>query len=328
MSRRDTPLKLLPVLLLVPLTLLACHKTGNRELGGGEEGEEAEVPHHLAGLPASPEPDVAVLSGRPSADGALRFAVMGDMMRGGRYAHALAAVLAREADKAGLDAVITTGDNLKEFTPEALNEVFYQSYAPLLDLGIPFYASLGNHDLDHGNADFVSHVPEWHLAGRRWYAVSLNASVEVFLLDSNSVGDESLGPEQLAWLERALTISTAPIKIAAFHHPIYGYSRHRGPSESRRALLEPLFRAHGVQLVFQGHQHIYERLEPVNGIHYFIAGNGSKVDQNSFAPGPGIVTGDDEHLAAMLWEIRGWQAHFRVLAHTGELLDEGEFSLR
>jgi hypothetical protein len=47
-----------------------------------------------------------------------------------------------------------------------------------------------------------------------------------------------------------------------FHHPAYSSSSH-GSTPSVDAELVPLFDAHGVDLVFNGHDHDYERTHPM-----------------------------------------------------------------
>ena len=39
-----------------------------------------------------------------------------------------------------------------------------------------------------------------------------------------------------------------------------------------RVALLPLFMKYGVNVVFSGHDHIYERLRPQEGITYFVSG--------------------------------------------------------
>ena len=48
-------------------------------------------------------------------------------------------------------------------------------------------------------------------------------------------------------------------------------SRH-GSSVDMRVVLEPIFIKHGVNVVFSGHDHVYERLKPQKGIYYFVSG--------------------------------------------------------
>ncbi len=44
-----------------------------------------------------------------------------------------------------------------------------------------------------------------------------------------------------------------------------------------RTIVEPLFIKYGVNVVFAGHEHFYERLKPQNGIAYFTAGGSAKL---------------------------------------------------
>ena len=118
--------------------------------------------------------------------------------------------------------------------------------------------------------------------------------VEVFVLDSNTLGrnDQMLAhgtdEPQLRWLAEALRSSRARWKVVAMHHPVYAPTRcHwyrfgcRSEDEALRAELEPLFIEHGVDVVFQAHQHLYARLWPQHGIRYFVAGGGGR-RTNSF----------------------------------------------
>lgn len=43
-----------------------------------------------------------------------------------------------------------------------------------------------------------------------------------------------------------------------------------------REQLEPLFVKHGLNVVFSGHEHFYERIKPQQGIYYFISGAAAK----------------------------------------------------
>jgi hypothetical protein len=43
-----------------------------------------------------------------------------------------------------------------------------------------------------------------------------------------------------------------------------------------RADLEPVFARHGVDLVFAGHDHVYERMVPIRGVTYIVSGGGSR----------------------------------------------------
>jgi len=113
--------------------------------------------------------------------------------------------------------------------------------------------------------------------------------VEVFVLDTNTLGrkqtrlTQGSDEPQLRWLTEALQRSNARWRVVAMHHPIYAPTRCwwfrflcRNDDATLRAQLERIFRAHGVDVVFQAHQHLYARLLPMGGIRYFVTGAGGQ----------------------------------------------------
>ena len=48
-----------------------------------------------------------------------------------------------------------------------------------------------------------------------------------------------------------------------------------------RTQLEPLFLKYGVNVVFAGHEHFYERIKPQKGIAYFITGGSAKLREGN-----------------------------------------------
>ncbi|HWJ69105.1 MAG TPA: metallophosphoesterase [Sphingobium sp.] len=116
---------------------------------------------------------------------------------------------------------------------------------------------------------------------------------EIFVLDSNLEDREQREPgfraRQKAWLEQALAASTAKWKIAMHHHALmstddddYGDSwtgKSRGGDPVTATEFQPLFEKYGVDLVFVGHLHAYERSWPIrdgkvdrNGVTYVQLG--------------------------------------------------------
>ncbi len=59
------------------------------------------------------------------------------------------------------------------------------------------------------------------------------------------------------------------------HKSPYGSSRHGGDAKVREDL-EPLFVKHAVDLVFSGHDHVYERTIPIRGVTYVVSGGGGR----------------------------------------------------
>ena len=108
--------------------------------------------------------------------------------------------------------------------------------------------------------------------GERFYTFKPKPGVRIFALDSNYM-DKS----QVDWLEKELAASGSDWKIAFFHHPLYSSGGTHGSDVKLREQLEPLFLKYGVDVVFSGHEHFYERIKPQKGIYYFVSGGAGKL---------------------------------------------------
>ena len=163
--------------------------------------------------------------------------------------------------------------------------------------------------------------------------------VEVFVLDSNTLGEEQTklthgtDQPQLRWLAEALQRSSARWKVVAMHHPAYAPKRCqwfrfgcRREDEALRAELEPTFREHGVDVVFQAHQHLYARLRPRHGIRYFVTGAGGK-EPDSFHQDERTVPRDDRGSFNHFVYVRATEDHlgYCVVDADGYLRDGGSF---
>jgi 3',5'-cyclic AMP phosphodiesterase CpdA len=209
--------------------------------------------------------------------------------------------------------VITTGDNIigDQDDPSAVAEKFERRFRPLLDAGVRFYASHGNHDKPASRW-----YPPFNMNGQRYYTFA-RKNVRFFVLDTNR-----LDRPQLAWLEQALRSSTDDWKICAFHHPLYSDGRTHGPSLELRVLLEPILVRHGVDAVFSGHDHIYERLQPQKGIQYFVTGAGGQ-HERGMLPGAAAAASFDEDRSFMALEVSGNQLYFQAVSRAGASVDAG-----
>lgn len=265
---------------------------------------------------ATVPPPTVTLPGRPDS---ARFAVIGDTGTGGSAQYRVAARLAAAHTKFPFEFVVMTGDNLygSEGTIDYETK-FAIPYKVLLDAGVKFYASLGNHD----DANQVFYKP-FNMDGKRFYTFKPKANLRFFALDSTYMSQE-----QLEWLETELSASGSDWKIAFFHHPLYSEGRHGSDLRLRQAL-EPLFVEHSVDVAFVGHEHFYERLKPQNGIHYFTSGGAAKLRRGDIDRDTDFhAAGFDEGYHFMLVEIVADELHFQVITDQGRTVDAGKIQRR
>lgn len=254
----------------------------------------------------------------PLKANSVRFGVIGDSGTGGKAQYETAAGMARTHSRFPFDFVIMLGDNIYGGkSPADFKQKFQDPYTPLLDAGVKFYASLGNHDETTERL-----YKPFNMDGRRYYSFK-RGNAEFFALDSSY-----MDRQQLDWLQSQLSDSRSTWKICFFHHPLYSHARAHGPDTDLRRLLEPLFQAQGVSVVFTGHEHVYERLKPQNGISYFVLGNSGQLRFHDLRPSPETAKGFDTDRTFALVEISENQLYFQVISRTGETVDSGLLELR
>jgi hypothetical protein len=249
----------------------------------------------------------------PNRADTFKFAVIGDNGDGSRGQYDLAGQMAAVHQLFPYGLVIMVGDNFYgSQSPAELARKFDVPYKPLLDAGVTFYAAIGNHD-----EPFTIGYPPLHMGGQRYYTF-VRDQIRFFVLDTNV-----MEAAQLRWFEAALKQSPEPWKIVYFHHPIYGNAGRHGSAVDLRVLLEPLLLRYGVNVVFAGHDHIYERLKPQKGIHYFVTGSGGKLRKGDLVPAESTATGFDQDQAFVIVEVASNELYFQTISRTGATVDSG-----
>ena len=138
-----------------------------------------------------------------------------------------------------------------------------------------------------------------------------------------------LVPEQIKWLEEELKSAREEWKIVYFHHPLYSSGGTHGSDLKLRETLEPLFVKYGVSVVFSGHDHIYERMRPQNGIQYFVTGSGGKLRPGDYRRGqPFSARIVDNVQVFFAGEIFNDEMVFNVISRTGRVMDSGVITRR
>ena len=248
----------------------------------------------------------------PLGQDSVRFVVIGDSGTGDSGQIEVAKQIASSRSKFPFTFGILLGDNLYgSERPQDYAKKFERPYQALIDAKVEFHAALGNHD--DPNQRFYK---PFNLGGER-YRTFKKGNARFFVLDTNY-----LDPGQLKWLEKELQASGSDWKIPYFHHPLYTTAT-RGPVLEARAALEPLFEKYGVDVVFTGHEHVYERIHPQKGIYYFVAGGSAKLRSGDLRKSPITAVGFDRDRTFMLVEIAGDQMYFQTIARTGTTVDSG-----
>ncbi len=251
----------------------------------------------------------------PLKPNSVRFAAIGDMGTGQKPQYDLAGKMVEYRQKFPFEFVIMLGDNI--YDDDGAGTGGYESrfelpYKPLLDAGVLFYAALGNHDKP--NERFYKPFN----MNRQQYYTYKKGNVRFFVLDSNS-----MSPRQLAWLEKELQNSGSDWKICYFHHPLYSSAAFHGSSTELRLVLEPLFVKYGVNVVFAGHDHVYERVMPQKGIYYFTEGASGSLRKGNLRKKGMTAAGYDQDRSFMLVEIAGDELYFQTISRTGQTVDSG-----
>jgi len=152
----------------------------------------------------------------------------------------------------------------------------------------------------------------------------------VHFFSVNSEDDIGVFDPDFAWLDAALTAAEATeghrFSVVFFHRPIWTLARH-APSESLRAVIDPILDAHDVPLVLQGHNHVYERFD-VGGRTYIVTGGGgsglydldSQVDSRPDEAPLRVASGVFQHGVRIT--IDETEMHLRAIDDEGMIRDE------
>ncbi len=171
--------------------------------------------------------------------------------------------------------VLHTGDVVyPDGQADGYDPYFFQPYQALLKHA-PFFPVLGNHD--YGTQRAKPYFDAFYLPHNnpvnteRYYSFDWG-DAHFTALDFNT-GPE---PEQMAWLKNDLASTDKTWKIVFYHQAIYSSGPHGYENwvDAKRQLLAPIFEQNHVDVVFNGHDHDYERTQPIHGVVYVVSGGG------------------------------------------------------
>jgi predicted phosphodiesterase len=199
------------------------------------------------------------------------FAVIGDSGTGSRGQYAMADRLV------ALDPqfVLHTGDVIyPDGQAGGYDPFFFQPYQALVRR-VPIFPALGNHDYHtqrgqpYLEAFYLPHNSPANT--ERYYSFDWG-NAHFTALDFNTGPD----PAQIAWLKEDLASTDRPWKFVFYHQAIYSSGPHGYESwvKAKRQLLAPIFEQFDVDIVFNGHDHNYERTQPIHDVNYLVSGGG------------------------------------------------------
>ena len=215
------------------------------------------------------------------------------------------------------DFVLHTGDLVALGSIIPYWETFFEVERELMARA-PLFPALGNHEHNHPRYFDYFYLP----GNERWYTFDYG-NARFICLQVDGIADFGPQSEQYAWLEETLAANTQPWLFVYFHIPPYSSSPDALEGDVRRTLT-PLFEQYGVDVVFTGHHHNYERNE-VNGVTYIVTGGGG-------APLGVMEEREPTRVAfavayhCVLLEIDGQHLRATVISHKGKVLDTFERS--
>jgi predicted phosphodiesterase len=199
---------------------------------------------------------------------------------------------------------------------------------------VPVYPCIGNHEKN--NPQYYKYFA---LPQPEYYYSFKYGNAEFFVLDTNRRRDLSEKGEQYQWLDKALAASDAKWKFCYHHHPAYSSddddfgNSWKGPTTSgdtRVRTLVKLYEKYKVDVVFNGHIHVYERTWPIrdgkvdqkNGVIHVTSGGGGATLEN-FAPTPAFFKQEgrvDYHFCYVT--IHQGTFNFKAFDQEGRLFDQ------
>jgi acid phosphatase len=197
--------------------------------------------------------------------------------------NAVAAAMAKEAERIHAQFVVTAGDNYhgdgiaSATDPRWKTEI--EDVYSFTSLQVPWYPSLGNHDY-RGNPwseiEYSNINPHWKFPAR-YYAqherIDDSTSLLIVHIDTSPFVEKYQQQadvykvkgqdtkRQLVWLDSVLTVSHDRWTIVVGHHPVYSAAPKHGDTKELIDQVLPILKNHHVPLYVCGHDHVLQQLK-------------------------------------------------------------------
>jgi hypothetical protein len=207
---------------------------------------------------------------------------------------------------------------------------YFNVYQPML-ANTPFFPAIGNHEVQTGAYGYQAYKSVYSLPGNapsghaeEYYSFDWG-NAHFISVDTNQ--DYSTGSPQFNWLVNDLQTTTKFWKIVFFHAPAYS-SGSSGSDPDVDAYLVPLFETYGVNLVFNGHDHSYQRTCPIRngscttiqngGVVYYVNSSGAGAANPGSRWFTAFSSGVSEFLKV---QVADCQLQLNAIDQTGYIFD-------
>ena len=166
------------------------------------------------------------------------------------------------------DFVISLGDQTEDDSRYQLQHNYFNQLEKVLT-NSPLYTAIGNHDNHDGMDNYLSTfaLPANAESGgmasgtEKYYSFNY-ANIHAVVL-CTEIEDEEGRKAQVKWLKKDLENNRQDWLIACLHRPFHSGGHHRSDvdqdAQERRDDWLQILEDHGIDLVLQGHNHVYER---------------------------------------------------------------------
>jgi acid phosphatase type 7 len=233
--------------------------------------------------------------------------VLSDEGYGGAAAASVRNAYTNYTGARGTEVVLTLGDNEQHNGTDAQYQTYFFDVWSGQLRNLTFWTSLGNHEVLTASTpgpypyfDIFSPPTDGRSGGqpsgtKSYYSFDFGLVHFVCLDSVNS--SRAINGAMANWLRQDLGATTQPWRIAYWHHPPYSFGTHNSDSDANmqemRQNIVPILEAAGVDLVLNGHTHVYERSYLING-HY--ASSSTFVPSMKLDGGDGRTNGTGPYL--------------------------------
>ena len=198
---------------------------------------------------------------------------------------------------------------------------------------IPFYPVLGNHDLREDNGrgfldqfSLPTNGPPAVPPGRCYWFDDGDAR---FVGIDSTLDRKTLSDAVAPWLRDILRPADRRWKFAYFHHSPWEGGE-RPANEKICAALVPAIEESGTDVVFGGHNHLYQRTRPMragriapsNGTLYVTSGAGGRsLDMETYGKSPCLAAFDDSQFSFTWIRVSGGRVEIEQIGEHDDVLD-------